>query len=108
MDELGARRAGRREANLRGLNERIADAQHDAGNGHEHLRLVCECSFTECEDAIDVPTPVFEDARDSGVRYIVAPGHVMSDIEHVVRSGDGWVVVEKIGTAARAAEEVQQ
>lgn len=108
MDELGARRAGRREANLRGLNERIADAQHQAGNGFQRLRLVCECSLIECEDAIDVPTPVFEDARDAGARYIVSPGHVLQEVEHAVEQGDGWVIVEKVGSAARGVMEVQE
>lgn len=104
-DELRARRAGRREANLRELNERIVRAQHDAGNGHEQLRLVCECARTDCEENIDVPASVFEDARATGNRFIIAKGHILHDIERETATGDGWVVVQKVGPAAAAAAE---
>lgn len=103
-DELRARRAGRREANLRELNERIADARHDSGRGNRTtLRIVCECARGDCEDALDVPVSVFSQARASLHRFIVAPGHVLCDVEQTVARGDGWLVVEKLGTAARAA-----
>lgn len=69
------------------------------------LRLVCECALTDCENAIDVPASVFEQARDAGPHYIVSPGHQLPDIERAIDRGDGWIVVEKIGTARRGAAE---
>lgn len=102
-DELRARRAGRREANLRELNERIAQAQHDIGAGRAIVRIVCECSNGDCDDNLDVPAPIFESARAGAVRFIVAPGHVLHEVERQVEAGEGWIIVEKVGAAARAA-----
>lgn len=54
-----------------------------------------------------VPTQVFEDAREEQRRFLVVPGHVLSDVERAVIEGDGWILVEKHGAAARAAEQEQ-
>jgi hypothetical protein len=105
MDELLARRAGRREANLRELNQRIADAQHDVDDHVEHLHLVCECAREECEDGLLVPATIFEQLREVTTRFLVAPGHVIHEVEQQVDAGDGWIVVQKLGPAARAATE---
>lgn len=66
---------------------------------------MCECARVACEDAIDVPANLFEQVRDAGPRYIVAPDHVLTEIEQPIEQGDGWIIVEKIDAAARAAEE---
>ena len=104
MDEFTARRAGRREANLRELNQRIADAQGQAGTPPE-LHLVCECARDQCEDGLVVPVGVFERVRDATTRFVVIPGHVLHDVEQQVEDGGGYVIVEKVGSAARAAHE---
>jgi hypothetical protein len=105
MDELLARRAGRREANLRELNQRIADAQHGVDDAVERLHLVCECARGECEDGLLVPSSVFDQLREATTRFLVAPGHVIHDVERQVDAGEGWVIVQKHGSAARAASE---
>lgn len=105
FDELSARRAGRREANLRQLNERIAHAQQQSGSGDHALHLVCECSRERCEDGLVVPAGVFEELRSGDQRFVIAEGHVLQEVEHVVGQGDGWTIVEKIGPAARAAAD---
>ena len=102
IDELAARRAGRREANLRSLNERIADAQEDAGSTDD-LQLVCECALADCDAGIVVPASRFEQLREDDLHYLVVPGHVIHEVEHEVAHGDGWVMVEKFGAAAGAA-----
>lgn len=104
-DELAARRAGKREANLRDLNERIADAQEEAGGGDQSLRLVCECALHDCTDGIDVECSVFDELRADQTRFIVCPGHVLHEVEREWQQGNGWMIVEKVGRAARAAKE---
>jgi hypothetical protein len=101
-------RAGRREANLRILNERIADAnaQLTGASPTDALRLVCECALGSCESTIDVSVESFDGVRSDPQRFIVCDGHVIHDVEHVVERGDGWIVVEKQGAAARAARRV--
>lgn len=103
-DETGPR-AGRREANLRLLNERIVDATArlagDAGPGR--LRIACECANDDCRSTIDVDADTFAELRESRTRFAVVEGHVLADVERVVGHDDGWAVVEKVGSAARAA-----
>lgn len=101
-----ARRAGRREANLRRLNERIADAQSEAGLvDAEILMLVCECALEDCDSHLMVPASAFDGYRDSTSVFAVVPGHVLHDVEEVIADGEGWMFVEKVGEAAAAANE---
>ncbi len=102
-----ARRAGRREANLRMLNERIAESQqHEAVLLESPLTVLCECARDDCEDSIVLGQDVFDEIRSHHGRFIVREGHVLHDIEDVVERGDGWVAVEKRGEAAREAKRV--
>lgn len=108
VDEEARRRAGRREANLRLLNERIADANLRIAGDEEPptmLRIACECANDECDESLDVHAQAFARLRDSSIRFAVVEGHVLTDVEHVIERFDRGVVVEKVGTAARAAAD---
>lgn len=108
LDDEDRRRAGRREANLRLLNERIVEALErfrGAGDAPERLYLACECANGACDVTIEVPAETFFELRDSTVRFAVAEGHVVTDVERIVARVDGWVVVEKVGSAAKAATD---
>lgn len=107
-DDDGRRRAGRREANLRLLNERIVDAMKllsDRSDAPDRLRLACECANEHCDATIDVPAETFLELRGSTVRFAVAEGHVVTDVERIVSRHGDWVVVEKVGSAAKAATD---
>lgn len=105
-DELAARRAGRREANLRRANDRIAEAQERlATEPHEPVTILCECAREDCDSTIDLRMEEFDELRDDARRFVVLDGHVVVEIESIVSSGEGWVIVEKRGEAARAAEK---
>jgi hypothetical protein len=41
--------------------------------------------------------------RSSPERFVVVPGHVLPEVEHVVERTDAYEVVEKIGAGARLA-----
>lgn len=102
------RRAGRREANLRTLNERIAAANErlSASSGDDVLSLVCECSMPQCEESIEVTAADFEQMREETTRFLVVDGHVLHEVENVVDRGEGWIMVEKHGVAAEEARRV--
>jgi hypothetical protein len=103
---IGPRRAGRREANLRLLNERIAEV-HDRIDPSDDLLLTiaCECASSRCDDMIELEAATFDALRGELVRFAVVDGHVLHDVERVVEQHSGWMVVEKIGDAAREAAE---
>lgn len=107
LDEV---RAGRREANLRLLNERIATANErfqQADGDPDVLRLMCECAHQDCTSTFDIPADLFETVRTHApARFIVVEGHEVGDVEDVVERGSGWVLVQKHGDAARAARRV--
>ncbi len=99
-------RAGRREANLRLINERIADNAPDVTRTEDELVLLCECAHESCNSTIGVDTVVFDRVRDDSRRFIVLDGHVLHEVEDIVERGPDWILVEKRGTAAQAARRV--
>lgn len=111
MEREAAQRAGRREANLRKVNERVVDAVEalaDAPGGDPAsatLQLICECALDACEEMIEVPASYYDEVRDLTDVFLVAPGHVLHEIEDGIKDGDGWVVVRKRGAAADGARE---
>ncbi|MBC7460369.1 MAG: hypothetical protein H7287_03305 [Thermoleophilia bacterium] len=106
MNELRAYQAGKREANLRAINERVVDAIDSLDGGAAGLlTIICECALDNCAEMLVVPRAVLERARSSDIQFIVATGHVLVDIEHGVEHGDRWILVAKRGVAAASAAE---
>lgn len=102
-----ARRAGRREANLRELNSRIAESQEQiADTLKSPLTVLCECASSDCNESIEMSPDAFAELRDQPTKFVVVEGHVLHDVEQVVERGDGWIVVEKRGVAAREARRI--
>ena len=102
-----AKRAGRREANLRSLNERIAESQAQIAVAlRTPLTILCECANPDCNESIELSQETFAGLRDQPTRFIVVEGHILHDVEHVIERGDGWMIVEKRGAAAREARRI--
>ena len=96
MDDVQRHRAAKNEALFRDVNERVKEideAHHVATD--ERWEFLCECALADCLERISLDKEEYETVRSNPVRFVVAPGHEMPDIEHVVRSGEGYVVVEK-------------
>lgn len=96
---LWEERAARNEALFREVNEHI-ERRHDGGAAH----FVCECNRAECTDRLYVSLPVYEAIRAVPRRFVLVPGHENEQLETVVERTDGYVVVEKDGTAGRIAD----
>ena len=103
--EERARRVGHNEALFRAVNERIEELderlapQIDEGNGN--FSAVCECSTLACTETVRVPRDAYERTREQPERFILVPGHEMPDVESVVDSGNGYIVVEKTAPEGR-------
>lgn len=98
------RQAGRKESLFREVNEEVRDLAAPAADPEEEIGFICECSDGACTERLQVPLRVYEETRAHASRFLVAPGHEGS-FEHVVSRGDGYVIVEKEGDAARVAGE---
>jgi hypothetical protein len=97
-----ARRAGLNEALFREVNERLEEISADTVSTHEAVDFVCECVRADCTDRIGLTVAEYEDVRADAAQFAVAPGHVAPEVEDVVASHDGYVVVRK-----RAPESVR-
>jgi hypothetical protein len=85
----------RTESAFREVNEAIAStaARFDA----EETDFVCECSDPECARRLTAALDDYEDVRSEATRFLLAPGHVEPEIEHVVERKGEYDIVEKLG-----------
>ena len=95
-----ADRAAKNEELFREVNSNIAKLE--SLFGHERtLELICECERVQCHDGLEVELTAYADARSSALRFFVLPGHENPEIEKVVLRAPKYLVVEKVGEAAR-------
>ena len=97
-------RAGRNEALFREVNDNIADLEERMGSGIGTLPVICECSRADCSLQLEIDREEYARVRQHPDRFVVARGHEQPSIEQQVGEGPDYVIVEKIGTAAEAAE----
>jgi hypothetical protein len=89
-------RAAQNEALFRTVNEEIEKlGQVASGPGGPLTAFVCECSDGTCSAQIQLTLPEYEEVRSDGRWFAIVPGHVTERIEHVVRSTDRYLIVEK-------------
>jgi hypothetical protein len=100
-------RAARNQSLYREVNERIRDLNErfDAALSAE-ATWVCECADTECCEPIALTLAEYEQLRSRPNRFAVVPGHVVKTVERIVEAHESYVVVEKVGAAARVAAEL--
>ena len=99
-------RAARNESIFREVNERLEWINESFALVSETATFVCECADLGCTAMIDVTLGDYESVRRDSNAFFVLPGHVSPDFERVVAERDGYVVVAKIGEAAKVAEEL--
>lgn len=66
----------------------------------------CECVTLHCDSRIPLTAEHWEEARSQPGRFVVAPEHVASDVEIVVKEYPGFWLVEKQGRAEEIAEKL--
>lgn len=102
-EEERQRRIARHEAFHRIANEHAW--QLTAGLELEDVRVFCECGHRECERMMLIPRADFAEIHQRGDVFLVTPGHEIPDLEHVVGTGEGYVIVEKDGLGRLVAIE---
>ena len=98
-----AERAARNEEVFRDVNEQIEKgaAQH-AVSGSQPFH--CECSRASCVETIELTPARYEAIVRERYHFVVIPGHEEPEIERVVESDPGFLVVEKTGQAREQIE----
>jgi hypothetical protein len=101
--DLWARGCAQAQAIVREVNEQIHQLGRPRDPNAGEYGIVCECADSECLRALSVPASVYQDARRFPTRFIVVDGHQVDELERIVEQGNGYTVVEKLGTGASTA-----
>ena len=98
MDDDKVKRA-RTEALFRDVNERIAESaqRFDA----DTTQFVCECADALCTHRLEATLDEYEEVREDGATFMLAPGHHQEDIERVVDDRGHFQIVEKVQRTVR-------
>jgi mannose-1-phosphate guanylyltransferase len=83
-----------RQANEK-VNQHVLKDEELAAYDKLKLHFFCECSRRDCSSRIAMTAAEYATAHQDNRHFIVIPSHDTSEIEQVVRHGDGYDVVEK-------------
>jgi hypothetical protein len=92
------------ESLFREVNERIAEAARQI-QAVPDAEFLCECGRPDCLDRVLLPLEEYELIRAYPARFVLIPGHEQLDVDQVIQSNEGHVVVEKIREAREVAEQ---
>ncbi len=104
MATANAERLAQNEAIFRSVNEHIREAATAQGPDEHLYEFLCECSDPSCGKRIELTLDAYERVRAEGTHFVLAPGHAEPEIERVLVSAPGHVVVEKTGVAGETAD----
>jgi hypothetical protein len=104
-ERLRQQRLAANQSLYRSVNEQI-EALNQAfaetvGIGGE---WVCECADLNCTVIVSAQLYEYESVRRNSRTFLVFPGHVFPEVERVVDENERFVIVEKLGAGAEAAE----
>jgi hypothetical protein len=105
MSAGSTERLAKNESFFRQVNERIKDVAATF-QGPESYEFLCECADAGCTERIELTREEYEWVRAKPARFVLAPGHVAPEVEHVVEEDTNHVVVEKLGVAGQIASEL--
>ena len=55
----------------------------------------CECADPDCRQKVELRCSDYEQIRADSCHFFVVPGHEIPDVETVVATHEGWVLIEK-------------
>jgi hypothetical protein len=99
-----ADRAAKNEELFREVNTNIARLEERFGDT-QMLELICECERIDCQAGLLIDLAAYADGRSTPLRFFVLPGHEDQKVEKVVLRKPSYLVVEKVGDAARTILE---
>ena len=96
-------RAARNQALFREVNERLQELATSFQEAAGITVFACECADLKCVEQIDMSPDEYEAIRSDPNQFLVAPGHVIPDVENVVAENERFQVVAKIGEGGAVA-----
>src|SRR5436190_10655223 len=98
-------RLAKNEILFRNVNERIERAAAPHGWNAEVFEFLCECSNIDCTLHLRLTLADYRRVRSDSRLFVVAPGHELPEIEHVVERTDAYQIVLKEDEAAAIAAD---
>jgi hypothetical protein len=86
-------RQAKNQALFRSVNDRIAELSERFADDQD-LQIICECANTGCTERIEVPFEEYARIRECVDWYVITPGHVFPDAEHVIEQHNGYEIVK--------------
>jgi hypothetical protein len=105
MLEARQERAARNQLLFRTINEQIKDLGERILTAVEEVDFACECADTSCTKTIRLSPEKFAAINETENRFIVLPGHELSEVEDTLEFCDGFVIVSKRGAGAEYVKE---
>jgi hypothetical protein len=103
MDDRTQRRFAANEDRFRQVNEAISRGQWP-GEKDAAIGFCCECATLGCNQLVELALPEYERVRAHPRRFVLVPGHQREEVEKVVETWPGYLVVEKTDAAGDRAE----
>jgi hypothetical protein len=98
--EIQAVKAAQNQSLWREVNERILAV------APERVEFICECADLDCGKTLRLSVAEYEHIRSSPVRFPIALGHDVPQVEDVVEENDHYVVVQKRGIAGEVSAKL--
>jgi hypothetical protein len=105
VDESLQRRLAANESVFREVNDAIERGLWP-GEANSLVAFRCECASLECNQLVELTPREYEHVRGDPRRFLVLRGHELPEVEVVVESHDGYVVVRKRAEAGELAEAI--
>ena len=107
VTESGTTRAVRlakNESLFRAVNEKVEEVHEELGLASDHAEFVCECAEASCIESITMSTAQYEVLRSDPTLFAVKNAdHFFAEVESVVTTHEGHVIVRKFGVAGAKA-----
>jgi hypothetical protein len=97
-------RAARNQTVFRAVNENLRDFNDRFSVDTGTYAIACECADVDCTQMLEIGADDYRAVREHPRRFVVAAGHVYSEVEKVVDELGSCVVVEKVAKAGEYAE----
>jgi hypothetical protein len=95
-----AERIAQTELFFRAVNEEIA-----RNDGHGTTLFLCECGNSSCAENLELTAVALQHLHADGGLFVVLPGHEIPDLETVVDSHNGYLVVRRNAAQDNAAQD---
>ena len=109
--DVTADRVAHNQSVFRQANEGIAKSADEIGGDFRTIPFICECPDRRCTFLARLTLLDYDHVRSNGRWFLVIPGHEIcvvdgEDVAEVYKRNAGFSIVEAVGRAGAAAEEL--